>query len=282
VDLSEKHALAANAWEAELSLAFTCRKGATSVAAAHRGPLRVQKALHPEGPAVCHSIVLHPPGGIVGGDHLTIHAAAASGAHALITTPGATKLYRSDGRRASQAVRIHVANGACIEWLPQETIIYDGALAELSHTVVLAPGATYLGWEILCWGRPAAGERFASGSMRQAVRIDLGAKPLWREMARVNGGDKLFSAAAGLAGASVSATLLAAGHATANDLLAQCRAVLPAADSRCGVTRMSDLLVARFVGHSGEAAREYFSALWKLLRPAILRRHAVPPRIWRT
>ena len=146
-------------WQARLSLGFE-RRGDTTVLVqrAHYGPLRVQKALYPEGAAVCHAIVLHPPGGIAGGDRLEISVAAGQGVHALLTTPGAGKWYRSGGRPAQQSLTVRVAREAVVEWLPQETIVFDGAEATMHSRIELAAGGVFCGWEVLCLGRTAAGE----------------------------------------------------------------------------------------------------------------------------
>ncbi len=270
-------------WQAELDLGFV-RRGESTVLARrrHAGPLAVQKPLYPEGEAVCHAIVLHPPAGIAGGDELRIGIEVEAGAHALLTTPGAGKWYRSDGRRARQDVAINVSPGATAEWLPQETIVFDGALATMRTDVQLGAGARYLGWEILCLGRSASGERFGRGSLRLATRIEREGRLLWAEQGALEGGSPWLESAAGFAGCTVSATLLAAGMSVDAALLAACRGIETDAEARCGVTALPDLLVARWLGHSGEAAREYFTRLWHHLRPALIGREAQRPRIWNT
>ena len=147
-------------WEAALALEFAARDGATRLTGCrHRGPLRVQKALYPEGAAVCQTIILHPPAGIAGGDRLQISAALAAGTHAQITTPGAGKWYRSGGPEASQELDFALGRDAVLEWLPQETIIFDGAKAHMATRIRLDADSRYLGWEILCLGRRAAARR---------------------------------------------------------------------------------------------------------------------------
>ena len=265
-----------------MRLRFTGSAGGTQMAAEHQGPLRVQKALYPEGRGVCHAIVLHPPGGIVGGDRLRIGVTAEPGAQALLTTPGAGKLYRSGGPAASVEVGISVGDGACLEWLPQETIVYDGARARVTLAVELAPQAAWIGWEILCWGRPAAGAPFRAGEVCLATRVDRAGRPLWRERARVAGGSPFGDAPTGLAGATVSGTMLAVSGAVSAELVSACRSVAARDATGAAVTRLPGVLVARFVGASAEAAREYFVALWRLVRPALCGREAAPPRIWNT
>lgn len=272
------------AWHARLSLGFERRDASTLLARReHVGPLRVQKALYPEGSAVCHAILLHPPSGIAGGDQLVIEVDVANGAQALLTTPGAGKWYRSAGAWAEQRLDLRVAKGACLEWLPQENIVFDGARAAMSMSVELAGAARFLGWEILCLGRRASGEKFATGALTLSSRIHRDGRPVWLERGRIEGGSSLLDSPAGLAGCSVSGSLLASGAAVDADLLAACRAILPREPgARTGLSRLPDLLVARYLGHSSEAARHWFTELWRLLRPSFAGRDAVVPRIWNT
>lgn len=276
---------ASTGWEAEIRLGFVRREQATVLAERrHRGPLRVQKALYPEGEGVCQALLLHPPSGIVGGDQLQIGVHVGEGAHAQLTTPGAGKWYRSSGAEASQTLDFQVATGGILEWLPQESIVFDGAIARMSSHVALSSDARFIGWEILCLGRSAAGERFAHGHLALATRIERDGRPLWIERGGLRGDDPLLASPVGFAGATVSATLLAtlpAGFAAA-PLLAACRAIVPADGARCGLTALPGLLVARYLGDASEAARHWLTRCWMTLRPALLGREAVVPRIWNT
>jgi urease accessory protein len=274
--------IAAAHWRAELALGYE-RRGDRSVLAArrHDGPLVVQKPLYPEGEAVCHTIIVHPPGGIAGGDALTLEAAVADGAHALLTTPGAAKWYRSAGPWARQRLAFEVAPGACLEWLPQESIVFDGARAALETEISLAPDGRYIGWEINCLGRTGSGERFTRGECRLRTRLRIAGRTAWLEQGRIEAGGALMRARAGLGGHSVSGTLIAAGAPIDDATLNSCRALAPAA-GRGALTRLPALLIARYLGDSSEAARGYFAGLWRLLRVPMIGREAVEPRIWRT
>ena len=271
----------AQGWQARLDLRFERRDETTVLASCrHVGPLRVQKALHPEGPGICHAIVLHPPSGIVGGDQLDISIDVAGGAHTLLTTPGAGKWYRSAGAQAAQRLHVKVGAGATAEWLPQETIVFAGAQARIESQVDLAADARFLGWEILCLGRRASGETFSHGALRLANRITREGRPLWLERGRIDGGGPLLDSAVGLAGFSVCGTLLATGEVEPT-LLADCRTVATEeAGAQLGITALPGLLVARYLGHSSEAARHWFVELWQRLRPALLGVPAQTPRIW--
>ncbi len=269
-------------WRAELGLDYE-RRGPRTVLASRRhiGPLVVQKPLYPEGDAVCHSIVVHPPAGIAGGDQLEIHARVGENAQVLLTTPGAGKWYGSAGPWAQQHIRFEVAAGACLEWLPQETIVFDGALAALQNVIELAPGAHYIGWEILCFGRTGSGEQFTRGACHVHTTLIRAGRPLWLERGQVAAGGNLAQSEAGLDGKPVCATLVATANSENIELLEACRTV-SAAEGNVSVTRLPGLLVARYLGMSSEAARHYFMALWAQWRPMVIGRQAVVPRIWRT
>jgi urease accessory protein len=269
-------------WRAHLRLGFA-RRGPRTVAVErrHEGPLRVQKLLHPEGEAVCHAIVVHPPGGICGGDEIELSVHAYEDAHALLTTPGAAKWYRSAGALAVQHARHAVAAGAVLEWLPQETIVFDGAQARMRSEIGIEPGGAYLGWEIMALGRTAAGERFRRGQVAMAWEIREAGRLLWHEAARIEGDSPLLAAAAGLAGCPVHGTLIAVGRDADAGLMAALRAVRPAAGEG-SVTALPRLVIARYLGAATETARTYFIELWRVLRPALAGREAQPPRIWST
>ena len=271
-------------WQASLALRFAERDGGTILAAnRHEGPLRIQKVLHPEGPELCHAIVLHPPSGIVGGDHLEIGIEVGASAQALLTTPGAGKWYRSAGVLAEQVVTLRVSCGGTLEWLPQESIIFAGAQARMQTRVELAEGARYLGVETLCLGRRASGETFSHGQLQLATDIRIDDVPLWRERGRIDGGSALLDSPIGLAGFSVCSTIIAAGSNVDAETLAACRQATPTESGvQHGVTAMPNLFVGRYLGHSSEAARAWLVELWRALRPAYIGRDMVVPRIWNT
>lgn len=274
-------------WKAELELSFAARRTRTDlVRRAHRGPLVVQRPFHPEPDGTCHVYLLHPPGGIVGGDVLDLRAHAEHDSQVLLTTPAATKCYRSDGRLARQHQRFQVDRGARMEWLPQETIIFDGAICELSTVVRLAPGAHYLGWDILCLGRPACGETFDRGELTVAMEIWRDELPLWIERFALvgvsgDGGQHCRNAHWGLAGQPVMGTLVCVTTET-QGLVQRVRDALGDSNPGVVVSQLHDVLVCRYLGPSVEAARNGFIACWSELRRALWNCEAVLPRIWST
>lgn len=266
-------------WQAELSLGFACRGGKTVlIQRQQRGPLAVQRPFYPEG-EVCHAYVLHPPGGVVGGDELHLHVTVEAAAHALLTTPGATKFYRSAGMQAAQHQHFQITDG-CLEWLPQENILFPSANALLTTEVRLQGAAQYIGWEIHCLGRPVIGEAFTTGKAVFRTAIYRDGKPLLLDRLVVNDEQDL-QLAAGLRSQPVVATLLA----TSADITVLER-VRPLCDAiafgSAGVTLLNGVLVLRYLGDSTEQVLRLFRHAWHILRPPVTGRTATPPRIWNT
>ena len=266
-------------WCAKLRLGFRKSPGKTLLADRFRqGPLAVQKALYPEG-ELCHVYLLHPPGGVAGGDTLDIAIGVAHDASALITTPGASKFYRSSGPWAHQYQTLKVIDGS-LEWLPQENILFPGANAGLSTSIQLSGHAKFIGWEIHCLGRPAVNERFDRGEAVFSFNLSRNDQPLLIERLLVSG-EKRLQGAAGLRGNPVFGTLCATLEEEMP--LQRIRQDIPARHRHeFGVTQMDGLLVARYLGDSTERARYLFTETWRLLRPAVLSRPACNPRIWNT
>jgi urease accessory protein len=265
-------------WNAELELRYRGSGGRTTLVHRHRGPLQVQKALYPEGDAACHTIVLHPPGGIAGGDALTIDVAVEPGAHALITTPGAAKWYKANGRQASQ--RVHLRVEGALEWLPQEAIVFDAADVRSALQIDLGADALMLGWDIVALGRAAAGERFAQGAFAQTIRVHERGELQWLERTRLAGGDALLESPIGLRGARVFGCFWAYGQCLSD---ARFDALRDRGDD-APLTRLSPrLLAARALGQTTAAVRAALEALWMRVRPMVFEGLAAArPRIWAT
>lgn len=263
-------------WEARLRLELRGGPGRTVLAAReHRGPLVVQRPFHPEG-EVCHLYLVHPPGGLVSGDRLMLEVDANDDARVLLTTPAATKFYRAragEPALLSQTLRV---NGSHLEWLPQETIVFEGARARARTRVELRDGARFIGWEILCLGRPAAGEGFASGSVEQDFELWHDDAPLLLDRLRLTPGDAL-DAPWGLDGSRALGSLLA-WPATRDDL----DAARAAGDDALACTLVDGVLLARSLAPQGEAVRRRLEAVWRALRPRLLGREPHAPRIWST
>ena len=212
-------------WNARMELDFAVRQGRTTLAKMQfSGPLRVQRPFYPEASPAnapgraqlsqpCHCCLLHPPGGLVSGDDLSLAVRLTQGAHTLLTAPSASKFYAADAHNVAQRQTTDLnVTGGMLEWLPRETIIYDGARAEMRTSVELDNASACIGWEMICLGRPAANECFTHGSVRQSLILTRGGLPLLHEVLRFEGGDALQKCACGLGDQAVSATLFAVGR----------------------------------------------------------------------
>jgi urease accessory protein len=275
-------------WLGALELGLALREGATRIAERrHRGPMLVQRPFYPEGRRCAHIYLLHPPGGLVGGDRLDCRVRLEADSHGLITTPAAGKAYRVDarGRRQDQHSSAQVGPGAALEWLPQETIAFNGANLDASTHIALAASARVFGWDMLCLGRPAAGETFRRGHVRQRLELWREGRPLLLDRGDYEAGGDILQAAWGLGGQPVLGTLFAHWPQPDTDTaLALARETIAASGygGRCGATLVSGVLLVRCLGADTEAMRHLFIRLWQALRPLVIGRQACPPRIWNT
>lgn len=270
-------------WDASLALGFASSGGVTRLKRCrHHGPLRVQRPFYPEG-APCHVYLLHPPGGLVSGDRLTVSVEVAQGAHALLTTPAAAKLYRADSHGVAwqQHTELDVEDGGLLEWLPQETLAFDGSKGVQSCEIALRGRARCLGWEAMALGRPASRLPFASGRVEQRFRLVRDGVPLWIERQPLDPAHPRFQGRWGQGGQAVQATLWAVGLPDVALAVETLRERL-APTTRWAVTARLDVLLLRYLGDELNEARALCQAAWALLRPLLAEREACPPRIWST
>jgi urease accessory protein len=280
---------AAPVWPASLELHIGAGKHGTRLLGnRHRGPLYVQKPFYPEGNRLPHVYILHPPGGMVSGDQLSIELNIDAHCRALFTTPGAGRLYRAraDRQLQRQQVTIHIGESACAEWLPGENIVYPGACARATTQVRLAANSCFMGWEIHCIGLPASGRRFDAGRLMQRFEIFRDRQPLLIDALNIDmdAGD-ILAATAGLAGRTVSALFVSGPFDAAADseaLVESLRAACAAEPVLLGVTRVADCIAIRYLGDCAWQVKKLFMRCWALLRPALIGRDACPPRIWAT
>ncbi|MCH7343769.1 urease accessory protein UreD [Pelomonas sp. CA6] len=285
VDGSGPPGAAGQRWLARLQAEYRLERGRTVVQHRHEGPLRLLRSLYPEGDAVCHSVMVHPPSGLVGGDVLDIQVALQPGAHALLTTPGATRFYRSEGPLACQRVEARLAPGSRLEWLPLEAIAYPGCQARNEARFHLAPGAELLSWDLTAFGLPGAGQAFDAGCFTQHLEIP----GLWLERGALDGGDALLKdGALGLAGHRCLGTLVfAAGGVLSPErrerALERVRERIEADPLRAsaGATCAQDsVLVLRVLAPVVEPAQRLLRDCWALWRELLWDLKGQEPRLW--
>jgi urease accessory protein len=281
-----------------------------------QAPLKVQRPFYPEGAEVCHLVMLHTAGGVVGGDRLSLDITLHPQAHALMTTAAAAKIYRSNGQTAHQTIHLKLAKGACLEWLPQEAIAFNGAHYQQEVRVDLAEDALWMGWELTRLGRTARGEQFSTGLWRSRTQVWQHDRPLWIDPQRIEGGSEVLNSLHGLAGCSVIGSFAVVGRSLSPSLVERARSLwqpLPYSPApitsdptlntqhstpetsainhvspiqhsltpaQTGVTRLMSGLLCRYRGHSTLEARRWFTQVWHLLRLELCDRPSCPPRVW--
>ena len=289
-------------WSASLDLRFGTRRGQTVLLQnTHRGPLRLIKALKADGETSAaaggqtrlDAMIVHPPGGLAAGDSLRLRIDLEEGARVRSSTPGSQKWYRG---RASASTHIRVARGAQLEWLPQPSIVYDGAFVDQSLRVDLDTDCAMVGSECLVLGRRSMGERFANGWLRQSIRINRAGRPVWQEFTDAAADAPLWGASAGWAGRVVCASVWAIGGRGATwdeaALVDQWRAMVTTAtgqgagqDGRLlgGATCMAPgIVLAKILGDEADTVSALAQQLWALARPPVLGEAAQAMRIWAT
>ncbi len=275
------------AWHASLQLDYTLQAGRTVARHVHSGPLRILQSLYPEGDAVCHNVLVHPPGGLVGGDTLDIAVSAAPGSHALLTTPGATRFYKSLGEPALQHTRIRLEADTRLEWLPLEAICYTGCLAENRLQLELAPGAELLGWDLTALGLPNAHQPFDRGSFCQHIEIP----GVWLERGRIDANDgRLLNSPLGLAGNKCLASIFFCTGSMLErrrrQLALDCARDVLQGHALCntaGATSPNDhVIVVRVLAPLVEPAMDLLRQVWAAWRQALWQVKPQLPRSWAT
>ena len=272
-------------WVARLTLDYKLEAERSVARFAHDGPLRILQSLYPEGDRICHNVLVHPPSGLVGGDTLDMQVTVGAGAHGLVTTPGATRFYRSEAGLATQQVHAHVQDGARLEWLPLEALAYSGCDALNLARFELAPTAELMTWDITALGLPHAQQPFERGTFRQHLEIPN----VWLERGTIAAEDaRLMNSPLGLAGQRCMATLVfAAGSAIATDraeaALDAARAAIKASPLRlqAGATQPHpQVIVLRVLAPVVEPATQLLRPVWAAWRQALWGLPGTVPRLW--
>lgn len=273
------------AWHAQLALDYTFESGRTVARHQHSGPLRILQSLYPEGDAVCHNVLVHPPGGLVGGDTLDMQVTVGTGSHGLVTTPGATRFYRSEGPEALQSVHLQVAQGARLEWLPLENIAYSGCAAENRLTMTLEPGGEAMGWDVTALGLPLAHLPFDKGYLRQHLELP----GLWIERGSLHAQDtRLLHSPVGLAGHACLSTLFFASgtplprtrREAALDVARQCIQDHTLTSTAGATSPHPQVIVVRVLAPVVEPAMALLRQIRNAWRSQLWAQKAENPRIW--
>ena len=273
------------AWRADLKLDYTLESQRTVVRYLHQGPLRILQSLYPEGDQICHNVLVHPPGGLVGGDTLDIQVTVAEGAHGLVSTPGATRFYKSGGHPALQQVVAHLADNAKLEWLPLEAIAYNDCEATNRAIFNLAPSAELITWDVTALGLPSSDMAFTQGHFQQHIEIP----GVWLERGNIRGEDtRWLNSPLGLAGGKCLASLVfASGSAIDSDRTTQAleaaREVIESHPLRlqAGITcAHPQVIVLRVMSPLVEPTMDLLKKVWAIWRHTLWALPSTPPRIW--
>ena len=273
------------AWRADLKLDYTLESQRTVVRYLHQGPLRILQSLYPEGDQICHNVLVHPPGGLVGGDTLDIQVTVAEGAHGLVSTPGATRFYKSGGHPALQQVVAHLADNAKLEWLPLEAIAYNDCEASNRAIFNLAPSAELITWDVTALGLPSSDMAFTQGHFQQHIEIP----GVWLERGNIRGEDtRWLNSPLGLAGGKCLASLVfASGSAIDSDRTTQAlqaaREVIESHPLRlqAGITCVHpQVIVLRVMSPLVEPTMDLLKKVWAVWRHTLWALPSTPPRIW--
>ncbi|MBD1388320.1 urease accessory protein UreD [Neiella sp. HB171785] len=272
-------------WPAWIALGFDQARGKTRMNQMQfAGPLRVQRPFYPEG-ETSHVYLLHPPGGLVSGDDLHIQVDCQPQSHALLTTPSAGKIYQADSANIEQKQRVDISvdNAKC-EWLPMETIVFDGAHGFLNTQINLYGDARFIGMDVFCLGRTHSGLPFEQGMIEQSFNLYHNDKPLLLDRQRLGSQDPLIEALVGFNNCTVSGTLVAFGADAPEQQVEQLRQTMTdIEEERCiSITQRLDLILVRYLGNCSEQAQRLLRQCWHILRPAIIDKAPCVPRIWNT
>lgn len=276
-------------WFAQLELGFKGAENRTVLEhRKHHGPVRVQKMLWPEKTGVCHAIIVHPPAGIAGGDHLTFQMSAEQAAHALVTTPGAGKWYKTNAKQAYQHIDIRVAEQGIFEWLPQETMLFDGAHAYTTTTVHLVQSASFIGWDMLVIGRQARNEQFEQGAYQSRFLLYRANTLLVADQLRFMGQDRWLKSCLGMNGHAVMGSFWAVppekyrANIYMDTHLELIRELMMRMDVPVTLTLLDDVVTARYLGDDVRQCHDAFAAIRAKLRRLWFDLDEEFPRIWRT
>ena len=270
-------------WQGVLKLTYQRRDNTTQpIQCYSKAPYKLQRPFYPQGNDICYSTILHTAGGIVGGDQLYQSIQLQPDTHAVITTAAASKIYRSKGSTADQKTDIEVGENACLEYLPREMIVFEGAQYNQQLRVNLAPTGTWLGWEIVRFGRSARGEQFLQGDWRSRTEVWQDGQLIWVDWPWLPGGKQVWESPHGLGGSPLIGTLVWLGKPVSSELIVQIRELWNEMETtgKAGTTELMSGLLCRYRGNSRAEVINWFTNIWRLLRQWDGKVSPVTPRVW--
>ena len=270
-------------WQGILELDYQKIGNSTQLVKAYsQAPLKIQRSFYPEGKDICHSIILHTAGGMVGGDRLSQTINLQPETQVLLTTPAASKIYRSSGETAQNTINIEIQEQAYLEFIPREIIIFNGAIFSQNLRVNLDPNACYLGWEITRFGRTARGEIFNQGQWKSCTEIWQNGCPVWIDRQGFIANEEILNSPHGLGGKPVIATLTWVGQPVSENIVKNIRQLWSQREtsSQAGVTQLISGLLCRYRGNSTQEVINWFTDVWQLLRQNYTGKSIVKPRVW--
>ncbi len=272
-----------SSWEGILNINYQKKANKTEIKSSYsRSPFKVQSPFYPENNDVCHTVIIHTAGGIVGGDTLTQNIYLENNCHSLITTPAAGKIYKSNGKIAQQNIKIKIENNSCLEFFPQENIIFNGAKYQQNYKIELAENAHYCTWEIDRFGRTARGEKFTQGDWKSSCEIRQNNKLIWVDRQWLAGNEVNCQSINGLNNYAISGSFYWMGSQVSLELVKQCRELANSHISRgeIGVTQGINGVICRYRGNSTAEVKRWFIDVWGLLRVHFLQKDKIISRIW--
>jgi len=245
-------------------------------------PYKLQRPFYPQGKGICYSTIFHTAGGMVGSDRLSQSITLHPRTHVVITTTAASKIYRSNGFTAFQTVSLDVGEKACLEYLPRETIVFNGARYQQQLKVNLASTATWLGWEIVRFGRSARGEQFLHGDWRSGTEVWQNGQLIWLDRPWLPAGKPILENPHDLNGYPLIGTLVWLGKPVPEEIISQARTLwnARATTGEAGTTQLISGLLCRYRGNSRAEVIDWFINVWRLLRQGEGKKNPVTPRVW--
>ena len=265
------------------TLSFEAARDGTAIGELYQhDPLRLLFPRHVAGEPLT-GVLVTTSGGLVGGDRLQVHVSSGEGTAGRVLAQAAEKIYRSTGADSCIRIRLQAEAGSWLEWLPQETILFDSSRLRRSTEIRAIPGARMLCGEMVVLGRTAMGERMCQGLLHEAWEVYWDGRLVWADALHLNSGFKRVSdAPAGLDGARACASILYVGD-DAGEHLDSARTLIDetVGDSlRVAASCMGKVLVIRWLDRDSLQLRDAYGRFWAAFRHHLAGYPPIMPRLW--